>query len=346
MLPRMRSGAPRLWRHNSSLVRITRWSAACVAFATGGACSVYTNDMLEPTTGITTAGNNSSGSSSDRAGSSSVAGSNSGGGKPSTDTPSEGGEGGEAGSEPTAGTAAAGKGGTDSGGTAGTESGGTAGVAGTAATAGTGGGVVVGNPNLLDDFEDQNLTIEETDKRGGVWYTFTNGTNGTMEPDPLESSANTDAPEALGGFAMHITATDFTGTDAVGSGLGVDFRDSKKVYDGSKFSGIRFWAKAGSTASAKTKRRLQITDSTTDEAGGKCNPAAAAPSEEKCNAHFGIALTFTTSWAQYSVPFEQLEQPGWGLQADALNTAALYGLQFTAPPSAVVDLWLDQVEFF
>jgi len=347
MLPRMRSAAPRLWEHKTTLIRSTRWLATFVAFGLSGACSVYTSDLLEATTGITTAGSTSAGSSH---GGASAGTSNTAGGKPGTVTPSEGGEGGEPnGSEPTAGTAGTTGGvpGTAGGtATAGTESGGKAGAGtgGTAVTAGTGGGPAAGDPDLLDDFEDENLTLEQNDTRGGVWYTFTDGTTGTIAPSPLVVTANSGAPADLGGFAMHITATGFTSAGTVGSGLGVDFRNLKKVYNASAFTGIRFWAKVG--ASKNTKHRVQIADATTDKAGGKCNPAADAVNGEKCDDHFGIGLTFTTTWAQYTVRFDKLAQIGWGNSADALDTAALYGLQITAAPKAAVDLWLDQIELF
>ena len=81
-------------------------------------------------------------------------------------------------------------------------------------------------------------------------------------------------------------------------------------------------------------------------AGGKCNALATAPNGEKCDDHFGINETFTTSWAQYVVKFDQLTQIGWGNPAPALDKAALYGLQITAKPNLQVDLWLDQIEFF
>lgn len=346
MLPRMCSAAPRLWEHKSTLVRSSRRLAAFLAFGLSGACSVYTTDLLEATTGITTAGNTSAGSSNAGA----PGGGTSNGGKPGTVTPSEGGAGGEGGdSDPTAGTAgvagtagAPTTGGTEGGGTGGNS--GTGGNNGSAGTAGAGGGPVAGDGDLLDDFEDENLTLEQTDTRGGVWYTFTDGTVGTIAPTPLVVTANSGAPAALGGFALHITATGFTSTGTVGSGLGVDFRNLKKVYNASTFTGIRFWAKVG--AGKNTKHRVQIADATTDKAGLKCNPAANAPNGTKCDDHFGIAQTFTTTWAQYTVRFDALTQLGWGNPADALDTAAVYGLQITAAPKAAVDLWLDQVELF
>lgn len=260
----------------------------------------------------------------------------------------------------------AGKGGTDEGGTAGMLGGGTAGSsvgeggeAGEGASGssgsggsepqggssaggkgGTGGTGVVTNPNLIDGFEDEDLELERTDGRGGVWYLFDDGSTGKAGPSPLVCTPLSDAPEELGGFAMHITATGFT---VWGSGLGVDFRAGKKLYDASSAEGIRFWARVGD--GKNTRHRFQLVDVSTDKLGKKCNAAADAPELEKCDDHFGKDMVFTTEWAQYTLPFAELEQLGFGLPA-TLDPSSLYGLQITAKPKLEVDLWLDNFEFY
>ena len=343
----MRS-APSLWEKYPTLVRSSQKLAVWFALGLIAACSVYTSELVDTTSSVITGGGEASGGKqAGGAGKSGI------GGTGAVVEPS-GGAGGEDPTEPSnGGKAGETAGGTGTGGTGGTEPGaGTGGSAGTTGgtsgglggSAGTGGSGPVSGSSLLDDFEDENLTVEQTDTRGGVWYTFTDGTVGTIAPTPLACTPNSGAPTALGGYAMHITATGFKGTGTVGSGLGVDFRNLKKVYDASAYSGIRFWAKVG--AAKNTKHRVQIADATTDKAGGKCNSAADAPNGTKCDDHFGSGLTFTTAWAQYEVRFDKLTQLGWGNAADALNKAALYGLQITAGPKLEVDLWLDQIEFF
>lgn len=343
----MRS-APSLWEKCPTLVRSSRLAALC-ALGLSAACSVYTSELVETTTSITTGGTEASGGKQ-----TSVAGSSNGlGGKVAVDP-----TGGEAGEEPTdnpnggtagetaggAGSATGGTAGTDpvgggsagSAGSGGTAGGGSPGVAGSAGTGGTGSGTV----DLLDGFEDEDLTLEQTDGRGGVWYLVGDGTTGTVAPSPLVCTPNSGAPVELGGYAMHITATGFTGS---GSLLGADLRNKKLVYNGSKFTGIRFWAKVGT--GKNTKHRVQISDSTTDAAGAKCVPASTVATE-KCDDHFGMNMTFTTAWAQYTITFAQMTQLGWGKSAAAINKAALYGFQVTAKPKLDVDLWLDQIEFF
>jgi hypothetical protein len=334
----------------SFAVRLRR-SAWLLAPLLVGACTVYGTDLLETTGGVGAAG---------AGGSSGTAGSEPDGGKGGTgatggkagDGPlgaggADGGEptgpdGGGTGGSSQGGTAAAGaaQGGGGSsvgGGTGG--SGGSGGTGGaTAGSAGTGG---MTSTDLVDDFEDQDTALEPLGARNGYWYLFDDGTTGTTGPKPLAVSALVGAPAELGGYAIHITATGFTG---FGTGLGADFKANKKVYDASKYTGIRFWAKVG--AGKNTKHRVQITDSTTDSAGGKCNAAADAVDGEKCADHFGVNETFTTTWTQYTVRFDQMAQVGWGLAADSINTAAVYSLQIAAKPKLEVDLWVDQFEFF
>jgi hypothetical protein len=329
--------------------RRSRPFAAIAVFALSGACSVYSSGLLDDASESTITGGKS-GSVAGHGGTAGVVlGGN--GGKSGTVVPTNGGEGegGDPGNGSGAGSGglpsssggSTGAGATAAVGGAGSGTGGSAGGPGTAGsgTAGSAGSPPVGAGVLVDGFEDQDLTLEQAG--GGVWYLFDDGTVGTAGPAPLVCSPLSGAPAGLGGYAMHITATGFTG---FGSGLGVDFRAGKKVFDASKFTGIRFWAKVG--AGKNTRHRVQIADATTDKAGGKCNAAADAPNGEKCDDHFGFNATFTTSWAEYVISFEQLTQIGWGNPALALDKAALYGLQVTAKPKLEVDLWLDQIEFF
>jgi hypothetical protein len=331
-----------------SLPRVSRELLGVGLIAWSSACSVYSSDLMEGTSaGVAASGGDDRGAAPSTGSSGRHNGA--GGSSSNIDVPGVGGEpnesdAGSAGTSvvPIAGGSGTpgGSGSTAGGGMAPGTNGGTTGNAG-GAGGGAGSGPVAGTADLLDGFEDEDLTLEQTSGRGGVWYPFDDGTVGKAGPVPLVCSPLSAAPAALGGYGMHITATGFTGW---GSGLGVDFRAGKKVYDASKFSGIRFWARVGDAKN--THHRVQLADATTDKAGGKCNVAVNAPDGEKCDDHFGINETFTTSWAQYVIGFDQLTQIGWGNPAPALDKAALFGLQITAKAKLEVDLWLDQIEFF
>jgi hypothetical protein len=320
--------------------------AALGSFLVATACSVYSADLTDgQTSSITDDGHAGADSTQAGGGSGSSGKPGANGGRSGSDgvDPTEGGD--ASGDSPGAGGGgAAPNGGTEGGGVPGTAGGSGAGTAGSGGGAGatTGGSGGTGaTADLIDGFEDDDITLEQNGGRGGVWYLFDDGTVGTAGPSPLVCSPLGGAPAALGAYAMHITATGFT---SWGTGLGVDFRAGKKVYDASKYTGIRFWARVG--AGKNTRHRLQLADATTDAAGGKCNPAATAPEGEKCEDHFGINETFTSVWTQYIVRFDELSQIGWGNPAPAVDKSALYGLQITAKAKLEVDLWLDQIEFF
>jgi hypothetical protein len=302
------------------------------------ACSVYEPELLEDAGAAVGAGGGGAAGSSFEPGAGKPSAAGKGGGSVIATggtgaTPQEPGEAGESGvgSSDTGGTSSG------SAGSAGAPTSGTTGSAG----GGAGGGPVTAPGDLLDGFEDEDLTLEQSGGRGGVWYLFDDGTAGSVGPSPLVTSKVVDAPAALGLFGLHITASGFSG---YGSGLGVDFKAGKKAYDASKYSGVRFWARVGE--GKNTRHRLQLVDATTDKLGGKCNPSLDAPEGEKCDDHFGKNLVLTTDWTLYVVPFSDLSQIGWGLPGASLDKATLYGLQLTAKPKLDVDLWLDQIEFF
>jgi hypothetical protein len=358
MLPRMLRSGPGVSRCIPRSTPKARAFVCLAALALANACAVYSSDLIDDAAaGVTTSG--SDGASAGHG--SSLAGKPSGGGgkTASVETPGAGGDQGpsESGSaaagtptstggatNTTGNAGSAGNGTTPNAGSGTTPSAGGSGVAGSGSVAGSsgaGGSPVTPAGDLLDGFEDEDLTLEQTSGRGGVWYLFDDGTVGTLGPTPLVCSLLVAAPPELGQYGMHVTASGFT---SFGTGLGVDFRAGKKPYDGSKLSGIRFWARVGD--GKNTRHRLQIADATTDKAGGKCNPAADAPNGAKCDDHFGINKTFTSSWASYVIRFDELSQIGWGNAGPALDKTTLYGLQVTAKAKLEVDLWLDQIEFF
>jgi hypothetical protein len=322
MLPRMRSAAP--------------WLSLALLCS----CSVYSNDLRDDVS-LRAAGGAGAGAGP-RAGSGGEIQGVGGSSAPDPVVAAGGDPANEVGGSTTAGTSGVSGGSASIGGRDGVA--GSAGApndAGAAGSLGSIGGAATLPGDLLDGFEDEDLTLEQRSGRGGVWYLFDDGTVGSAGPKPLACAPLSDAPALLGSYALHVTAAGFTGW---GSGLGVDFRAGKKVYDASKLSGLRFWARVG--AGKNTHHRLQLADSTTDAAGGKCNPAPSAPEGEKCDDHFGINATFTSVWTLYTVHFSELTQIGWGNAAPALDKTALYGLQLTAKPKLDVDLWLDQIEFF
>jgi hypothetical protein len=343
----MASAALRAWDHLACTRSALATAASCALLL--AACSVYTEELVEgdesrsDDDSLSGSGETSTGGK----GSLGLGGKSGGiiGGGSGNGSMTDGGAGSmsSGGTQPgPAGTAGETPGGESGSSGSGSAEAGSSGSGG-AGSAGTGGGgaPVTSTGDLLDGFEDVDLTLEQTAGRGGVWYLFDDGTVGKAGPTPLTCTELVSAPVALGSYAMHITATGFTGW---GSGLGVDFRAGKKVYSGGAHTGIRFWARVAE--GKNTRHRVQLVDGTSDALGGKCDPAVDAVVGTQCDDHFGINLVFSSSWAQYWVPFADLTQVGWGHAAPSVDKTTLYGLQVTAKAKLEVDLWLDQIEFF
>ena len=53
-----------------------------------------------------------------------------------------------------------------------------------------------------------------------------------------------------------------------------------------------------------------------------------------------------TNWRLYKLDFSRMAQQGFGHQADALDTTALYGMEWTVMQGSVFDLWLDDLWFY
>jgi hypothetical protein len=266
--------------------------------------------------------------------------------------PSSGGSGGDVGGS--GGTSAGGTGGSGAGtGGSGAGAGGSGAGAG-GSSAGSGGMPVIdpcmdpleGTEEPFDDFEDEDEWLNAAGGRNGTWYVFNDMTVGTQSPAPMTTPLPVAIPDADVGApsstrVMHMTATGFT---TWGSGIGANLVTPKDFYDASAYQAITFWAKVG--AGAYTKAKLVIPDMSTEPTGGKCNPAAAAPNAEKCNNHFFIEFTLTTSWRKCRVDFADLRQdPSWGYKAPALDAEGISSVQFTVKHAVTADLWLDDLAF-
>lgn len=192
---------------------------------------------------------------------------------------------------------------------------------------------------LIDDGDDKDNQTMVVGGRGGYWYTFSDmdGTEvwptagakgGTFEMSPGGAENSPYAARFKGKVSTAETPTQ--------GGMGMNFLDPKGGYDGSKYGGISFWAKAG--PGVKTIR-LKIPDANTDPDGGICS---------ECFNDFGLNLTLTEDWQQYIVRFKDLAQlPGWGQPKKfSVDRARLYGIQFQVDEKGKeFDVWIDQLRF-
>ncbi|MEO8905423.1 MAG: hypothetical protein ABI488_23160 [Polyangiaceae bacterium] len=319
-----------------------------------GACSTYDDSLLEGYDAGVAArgGGGSSGSDAGHAGVNTSAGGPNLGGNSNAEGGMAGVGAGDAGAGADAGAgndSAVGTGGTSSTGGTG---GGTAGSGGSAAGGVTAAGAPAGGApsdpgyELIDDFEDLDLTLLLSHKRNGPWYLLNDKTAGGVEtPNPLVITPLDTANARAGSTAaLHITATGFTNW---GAGVGANFVShapgTKQVpYDVSAYSGIRFYAKVAS--GSQTAMKVLIPTIYSDIDGGKCTVAAGS---KQCGDHLFYQVSgLKTTWQAFQFGFADLGQVPFGLPQPTFDPTSVYSIQFTMVNKTLpVDVWIDDVSF-
>ncbi|HVV53637.1 MAG TPA: hypothetical protein VHO06_28535 [Polyangia bacterium] len=190
---------------------------------------------------------------------------------------------------------------------------------------------------LIDNFEDGNNQIVLLEGRDGPDYTYADTTGTTITP-----AAGSTFVSATPGNAGSTRAAHFNGklstAATVWAGFGMDFLAPKGLYNASKYAGISFYAKLGSST-ASSAVRVKLPDRNTDPTGGVCT---------QCSNDFGADLTLTTTWTKYTILFANMtQQAGWGApRPAAIDPTGVVAVQFqVTAPGATYDIWVDDVTF-
>jgi hypothetical protein len=256
------------------------------------------------------------------------------------------------GGQPSTGTA-----GTAPSGTAGTTATGTAGAAGSAPT-GTGGasmgGALAACPVppaagsmadvLIDDLEDKDNAVAKVGGRSGFWYTYLDTFGSTITPKPDSTGASPLLPGTTnchGGMACIIVSGTTGAEDAATmkypyAGVGFDFSNAKKpcVYNGSAYSGIKFWARGDVEVTLK----VNVSGTADAKGGGTCTTG--------CSNGHGKKVVLTPDWAEVDLPFASIMQdPTWGTQVP-FDKATLLSLQVQFPSGGAFNAALDDFTFY
>ena len=204
-------------------------------------------------------------------------------------------------------------------------------------TAGACGAACSATTAVIDDFEDANNQVALLEGRNGPLYSYADTVGTTITP----AAGSTFVP-AVGGNAGSARAAHFNGTVAssgtVYAGMGLDFISPKALYNASKYTGIAFWAKKGSSA-ANGNMRVKMPDRNTDPVGGVCT---------SCFNDFGADLNLTTTWTRYAIPFTSMTQiAGWGApRPSQVDPTGVLAVQFQITVAgASYDFWIDDVVF-
>lgn len=190
---------------------------------------------------------------------------------------------------------------------------------------------------LVDDCEDGDNQIGKRGGRNGYWYTFADSHGTTITPPAHSKFMMSHGGAHDSKFAARAMGKISSQGDPLYAGLGFSFTDPKGPYDASNYTGISFYAKAG-TNSAKAVR-LKVPDVNTDPDGHVC---------KECFNDFGADLTLTDQWKKYTISFASMKQmKDWGdPNPAAINKSKLYGMQLQVnQEGADYDIWIDDVRF-
>ncbi|WP_437775114.1 CIA30 family protein [Sorangium sp. So ce1097] len=210
----------------------------------------------------------------------------------------------------------------------------------TSATTGAGGGPQ--SIEMIDDMEDNDNAINAAGGRVGYWYSFNDGTEGaTQNPPPdLEGTGETPftmtALEPARGQSTYAARSWGSGFETWGAGFGFDLSSvegEKTPYDASAYTGITLWAKGTTSAT------VLISDPSTDPVGGSCT--------DECD-KWSKSLALTEEWQQFTIPFADLKQGGWGTPAttDQIDATKLYSIQFQVGTDPEFDVYIDDLAFY
>ncbi|HEX6766978.1 MAG TPA: hypothetical protein VF103_15890 [Polyangiaceae bacterium] len=195
-----------------------------------------------------------------------------------------------------------------------------------------------GDTALFDDFEDNDNKAFKGFEREGWWWSATDPT-----PDAkIMPAAGTFAPERLPTgegtkdnlFAAHFTAEGQKEWGVSwGSTLAWTNGGIKCPFNASLFAGVTFRAKG----KGQMRFTLGQPETVGADGGGKC--------KERCYDTYGKIVFLTPEWQEFSVPWDKLQQEGWGTQV-RFDPARLINLTFSARVKEVpADFWVDDVVF-
>ncbi len=204
---------------------------------------------------------------------------------------------------------------------------------------------------MIDDMEAGGYALPKEGGRDGSWWSGGDAVSPGASIDPNGNVASELIPN--GGrcgslHAKHITGQGFTSWAVLTASLRYGPSDggayAVQPYDAHTRTGLTFWARIGTTSGNQV--RLAVSDKYSRPEGGICDPNAST-SATACYDTFGVDLApLSTTWTQYRIPFAGLGQRNFGLQQPAVDTSALYTIDFNPYPNEIFDFWVDDIAFY
>lgn len=199
---------------------------------------------------------------------------------------------------------------------------------------------------LIDDMEDNDNGVAKVGGRSGFWYTFLDAYGSTIIPAPDKTGAAPLKPgmtDCHGGTACMIVSGTTAMADETAvppvypyAGIGFDFSNAKMpcVYNGTAYTGIKFWARGD------VPIRVKVNTTGTADAGG------GGTCTLECNNAHGLDVVLSPTWAEVDLPFATIAQEvGWGTVA-AFDKAALLSVQIQIPAGQAYNAAFDDFTFY
>lgn len=214
--------------------------------------------------------------------------------------------------------------------------------------AGGGGGgddpTPTGPSDLIDDLEDGDDAIDETNGRVGGWYTFNDASTTGSQIPPGSGFTTTTGGADGSSFSAGTSGSGFT---EWGAGMGFDLNNPAALglegprgpYDASRFTSIAFKAKGNIPITVS----LEVVGVTPTDRGGQCVPSTTMG--EECDDLHGRFIDLTPEWQDHVVRFDELRQGGWG-KAVPFAATDVTAVLFQADKDLSFDFAVDDVRFY
>jgi hypothetical protein len=201
--------------------------------------------------------------------------------------------------------------------------------------------VACGNPDMIDDLEDGDLSICENGGRTGQWYAYNESTSSSTSHELDVALLTTPRQDSIVAVETIGSSVNNWGATMGVSLYGVDI-STRLPYDISGYTGIRFWARRGSASSYPSTVTVQIVQENTANSsqGGTCVDSTSI----ECSDHFGDVISVSSSWNQYELPFSGFYQVGWGTSFSR-DLEKVLGFEFLIEYSSF-DLMVDDLELY
>lgn len=189
---------------------------------------------------------------------------------------------------------------------------------------------------LLDDFEDGDNKIFKGFRREGWWFASSDNTEGATIIPQGEFRPERLTPDggAENLFAARLAAAGHRDWGVVwGTGLHYTENGLRCPLNASEFGGIKLRARGPGSI----RITFGMPETLGTDGGGIC--------KERCWDTHGKVLFLTEEWQDFWVPWDRVQQEGWGAEA-RFDPSRLLQVAFVARPKDLpVDLWVDDLAF-